>query len=183
VTRPSGRLAAPFPRPSGVIEAALDTIRLVTAKPPKTVDELRRVAQLPRPWDLPGCPPALRLHVWEWLDQVAEWINEEFTWRIDKGVPHCWPQHPHIVHELAVVACLRYNAIYAATPDVFEDWHRYTLPMFLDRIANRCGPGGCPPGKHADQPGTARTHVYRTANERQWRSTLYSADSQVDARQ
>jgi hypothetical protein len=38
--------------------------------------------------------------------------------------------------------------MYAVTPDPLEEWYRYALPTFLDRIAQRIGPTGCPPGKH-----------------------------------
>ena len=47
--------------------------------------------------------------------------------------PACWPEHPHLVHDLAVLADQRRRAGPAITSDALEDWHRYALPAFLDR--------------------------------------------------
>lgn len=98
----------------------------------------------------------LRKHVWTWLGEVTLWINAEYTWRVDRMIPLCWAQHPHIIHELATVSCLRYDAMHAVTADALEEWHRYTLPMFLTRAVERVGAHGCPPGRHQPQPGAAR---------------------------
>jgi type IV secretion system protein VirD4 len=40
---------------------------------------------------------------------------------------------------------------------------RETLPRFLERIAQRIGATGCPPGRHQPHPGTARNLHYREA--------------------
>jgi hypothetical protein len=94
--------------------------------------------------------------VWAWLDLVAAWINHEYLWVYDQFIPTCWPAHPHIAHELAVVASLRYDAGFARSADALEDWHRYTLPGFLDRTATRLGTSPCQPGKHNDWPAATR---------------------------
>lgn len=159
-------VAGPFPEPSPLAIGALDELRLAAGNPPQSVDELRRVAALPRPWDPPTCPPTLRKHMWRWLDEVVCWINEEHTWRVDSMVPLCWAEHPHIVHEVATVACLRRSAMHAVTPDALEEWHRYTLPMFLGRITERIGGNGCPPGKHQKQPGGTRIARHKERSER-----------------
>ena len=151
-------IAAAFPAPPPLIIGKLDDLRLAAERPPETREELRWLAELPRPWDPPTCPPALQEQMWRWLDEVVAWINEEHTWRVEWLIPMCWREHPHIVHEVATVACLRFNASYTVTPDALEDWHKHTLPMFLDRIAQRIGATGCPPGKHQPSPGAAR-HV------------------------
>jgi hypothetical protein len=39
-------------------------------------------------------------------------------------IPGCWPQHPHLVHEIAVLADQRRRAGTARTSDVLEEWHR-----------------------------------------------------------
>ncbi len=154
-------IARPFPMPSALIVGALDDLRLAAERPPESRVELRRLAELPRPWDPPTCPPALREYLWLWLDDVVGWINEEHTWRVDRLIPNCWMEHPHIAHEVATVACGRFVAMYAATPDALEEWHRYALPMFLERIAQRVGATGCPPGKHQPWPGSSRHEQYR----------------------
>lgn len=163
--RPTGVLAAPFPSPSSVVVANLDELRLAAALPPESEHELRRLSTLPRPWDPPTCLDELRCLIYVWLDEVVAWINEEHTWRTDHVIPMCWQEHPHIVHELATIACLRWEAAYAVTPTALEDWHRYALPTFLDRISQRIGTTGCPPGRHQAHPGDARNAIYREGDE------------------
>lgn len=154
-------MARAFPTPSSIIVGALDELRLAAESRPKSARELRRLAELPRPWDPPTCPPELRRLVYAWLDEVAAWINEEHTWRVERVIPICWVDHPHIVHELATVACLRWEAEYAVSAAVLEEWHRYALPMFLDRVGQRIGSTGCPPGRHQPNPGATRNGLYR----------------------
>lgn len=163
-------MANPFPHPSNVISSILDELRLASVLKPESRQELVEISMLPRPWDPASCPSDLRGLIYTWLDVVVAWINEDLTWRVDRVVPTCWTEHPHIVHELAVVACLRWEAGYAVTPAAPEDWHRHTLPLFLDRLVQRVGTTGCPPGKHQPHPGTARNAQYREwANDRRSR--------------
>jgi hypothetical protein len=59
-------------------------------------------------------------------------------------------------HDLAPIASARCFASYAATPAAMDEWHRYTLPMVLDRIRDRAGDvcqGGHRPGGHV-RPAT-----------------------------
>ena len=157
----SGLLAAPFPAPPGVVATLLDELRIAANATDETEHESRRVALLPRPWEPSGCPPEIRRNVYAWLDEVVAWINEQHTWRTDRVIPICWDQHPHIVHELAAVACLRWEAMFARTPALLEEWHRVTLPGFLRGVAERIGETGCPPGRHQPAPGGARNALYR----------------------
>ena len=161
MSQESHPIAAPFPAPPPLIIGLLDDLRLAAERPPETREEQRWLAALPRPWDPPTCPQALQEQLWRWLDEVASWVNEEHTWRVDRLVPICWREHPHIAHELATVACQRHNAAYAVTPNLLEDWHKYTLPLFLDRIAQRVGATGCPPGGHQTCPAAARHAEHR----------------------
>jgi hypothetical protein len=135
-------LAESFPQPSPLIVDALDQLRLAAVRPPDNESALRRLAMLPCPWDPAACPPELRELLYVWFDAVVAWINEEHTWRLDRVIPICWTQHPHIVHELATVACLRWEADYAVTAATLDEGYRYNLPMFLDRLAIRVGPTG-----------------------------------------
>lgn len=159
--RPGARspAVAPFPDPSELLQRTLEELRFAATVPPQTVEEMRRVSALPRPWDPAGCPEVLRDHVWAWLSEVVMWINAEHTWRVDRIIPDCWAEHPHIAHELVTVACLRHEAGLALTPHVLEDWHRFTLPVFLDRIVERIGSHACPPGRHQEHPGTTRLRL------------------------
>jgi hypothetical protein len=154
-------IAAPFPSPPPLIVGLFDELRLAAERPPETREELRWLAETPRPWDPPTCPPTLQRQLWQWLDEVVAWINEEHTWRVDRLIPICWMEHPHIAHEVASIACQRHNASYAVTPDALEDWHRYALPAFLDRIVQRVGTTGCPPDRHQPSPGAARYARHR----------------------
>ncbi len=170
MTTEARSITTAFPKPSALIVGALDDLRTAAERPPTTRDELRVLAELPRPWDPPTCPPALRRYLWRWLDDVVGWINTEHAWRVDRLIPLCWMEHPHIAHEIATVACQRFFAMYAVTPDALEEWHRYALPMFLDRIAQRIGATGCPPGRHQTSPTESRTVLYASADERAARS-------------
>ena len=176
--RPAGTIVAPFPRPSDVVETAMIELQLATALPLSSPAEMCAVANLPRPWDPAGCPATLRRDVWQWLDRVVAWVNEEHTWRPDRTIPICWPQHPHIANDLATVACLRHQAGHtAASPILLDDWHRSTLPMFLDRIAARIGDTGCPPGRHTDNPGAARASMYHSDEQKGRREHRYFTDT------
>lgn len=177
-----GLIAQPFPTPPEVVASVLDELRLVAGATNEDQQEARRVAQLERPWDPPACGPGLRRHIYVWLDQVVAWINEEHTWRTDKNVPICWDLHPHIVHELATIACLRWEATLARTPTAIEEWHRSTLPDFLSRTQDRIGETGCPPGRHQPSPGLARSAIYRDHVEVARRRARRTCDADVTAR-
>jgi hypothetical protein len=93
---------------------------------------------VPRPWDLGSCQtPQLRKEVWSWLEAVVTWLNHEYVWDVAGVIPPCWPQHPHLVHEIAVLADQRRRAGQALTSEALEDWHRYSLPAFTERMKTR----------------------------------------------
>ena len=117
---------------------------------------------LPRPWDPGTChDPQLRREVWQWLDRVVDWINTEYVWNVDGLIPECWYLHPHLVHELGVVADQRRRAGSAYTSDALEEWQRYCLPSFLDRTRKRIG-SQCD-YDHKEPPGRARILRYNAA--------------------
>lgn len=114
---------------------------------------------LPRPWSPSTCKdPAVRAALWNWCDEVAQWINHEYAWRPAKVIPPCWPQHPHIANELPALAISRLAAEESTGPELLEEWHRHTLPTFFDRMLDRLGESGCRTGKHVDWPAGSR-HV------------------------
>ena len=93
---------------------------------------------LPRPWEPASCrAPQLREQLWLWLDAVVAWLVTEYVWEATDTIPACWPQHPHLVHEIAVLADQRRRAGHAFTSDVWEEWHRYSLPAFTERMKSR----------------------------------------------
>lgn len=176
---PQSRMVAEFPTPSPVLVASLDELRLAAAVPPTSGTEHGRIAMLPRPWEPASCPHEMRRLIYIWLENVVAWINEEHTWRVDHLIPICWVKHPHIVHELAPIACLRWEASYAVTPGALEEWQRYHLPIFLDRIGQLIGPTGCPPGRHQPQPGHARNDLYRAADQIRTRRRQLAQDFEL----
>ncbi len=95
-----------FPEAGRLVEAAYRALHQAENGTP----DQRRAATLlgtpERPWDPPSCSPAVREQVWQWLDAVAGWVNHEYAWGVERLVPACWPAHPHIAHELAVLADL-----------------------------------------------------------------------------
>jgi hypothetical protein len=153
-------LLLPFPAPPAVVGEALTDLAIVRGGDEDEIAQLGDLAKLPRPWDPATCPDEIRQDLWEWLDSVAEWLNHEYGWRTASLIPPCWPQHPRLIRELAVLACLRASAADAITADPLEDWHRYALPGFIDRMNAALGEGGCRNGKHNDWPAAGRFDAY-----------------------
>ena len=135
------------------------------------------LSNLPRPWDPATCPDDLREAIWEWCDLVAAWLNHEYVWRPTQMVPPCWPHHPHIARELAVLAILRWNAEQATTPEPMEEWHRYSLPMFCDRMATRLGESACRTAKHVDWPADGRYAAFVDDEQREQRQRVIYTDT------
>jgi hypothetical protein len=72
-------------------------------------------------------------------------------------IPPCWPHHPHLVHEITVLADQRRRAGIDTSSNSLEEWHRHTVPAFLDRLRQRAK-------SHCDerhQPWPARTRQAR----------------------
>lgn len=136
---PPGRgprpMTRPFPAPGPTLQYAYEELGLAAAGRTPTSP---RPDGLARPWDPPTCTdPTLRGELWEWLEAVADWINTEYTWDAAAMIPPCWPDHPHLVHELAVLADQRHHAGLAHTSTPLEEWHRYSLPGFTARMTDR----------------------------------------------
>ena len=104
-------LAQPFPRPGRLVEYAYRELSIAANGTPEQIEALGDTRGLPRPWDPPSCThPNLRLELWVWLDDVVTWLNHEHIWDTDAFIPSCWPEHPHLVHDLAVLADQRRRA-------------------------------------------------------------------------
>jgi hypothetical protein len=136
----SGPLVAGFPQPGTRVRKAYQALWEAENGSEEQKKKLGHPANLPHPWDPGTClEKKLRWELWVWLDEVAEWINSEYVWEAAGGacIPDCWPLHPHIVHELAVVADQRRRAGLAPKSDLLENWHKYVLPGFFDRMRQR----------------------------------------------
>jgi hypothetical protein len=174
-----GSMVRPFPEPGATVRVALAQLQLATIDPPADEAALCELAQLPRPWDPGSCAGQMRAEVWAWLDAAAMWVNEQHLWNVTRpGIPECWPAHPHLVHDLAVLACSRHFTKFAITPSALEDWHRFALPGFLERLRDRMG-DSCQPGRHQPRPRHERDETHSSAPVRRDRERRYRADLDV----
>ncbi|GAW54789.1 hypothetical protein [Nocardioides sp. PD653] len=171
-----GLMVRPFPEPGPTVRTTMEQLQHYTVEPPADEEALHELAQMPRPWDPATCTGLLRSEVWAWLDLVAMWVNEEHLWNVTRpGIPECWPAHPHLVHDLAILACCRYYTSFAVTPAALEDWHRYVLPAFLERLRDRLG-DACQPGKHQPRPRLERDTAHAATPVRRGRRQRYRDD-------
>lgn len=159
-------LVRAFPTPGPLLGTAYRDLYLAAEGSDNQKATIGDPSLLPKPWDPPTCrSPHLRAELWEWLDQVVLWLNHEYVWDPDGMIPPCWPQHPHLVHELAVLADQRRRVGLTLDSNGLEEWHRYSLSGFLDRMRARLK-------AHCDQdhqPWPARGRYARHADDRQTR--------------
>ena len=136
-------LTARFPLPDTPnLQKAYRDLYLSEHGDEATIKLLGDPALLPRPWDPPTCStPELRRELWTWLDAVVTWFNHEYVWESSAMIAPCWPQHPHLVHEIAVLADQRRRAAIDKTSGSMEEWHRYCVPAFLERMKSRMKTG------------------------------------------
>jgi hypothetical protein len=134
----STMLVQPFPQPGRLVQLAYRELDLATSRQQDRLLPRQNLANLPRPWDPATCQtPQLRTEVWSWLEAVVTWLNHEYVWDVADVIPPCWPQHPHLVHEIAVLADQRRRAGHALSRDPLEEWQRYSLPSFTERTSIR----------------------------------------------
>ncbi|MGC3994745.1 MAG: hypothetical protein QM779_11635 [Propionicimonas sp.] len=102
-------------------------------------DRLGPAEDLPRPWDIASCTDAaLRTDVWEWYGAFVAWFNHEYVWDPAAGmIPPCWRRHPHLIHEIGVLADQRRTIATATNSNSLEEWHRLIVPDFLQRMQDR----------------------------------------------
>ncbi|MGJ7442916.1 hypothetical protein [Aquipuribacter sp. MA13-13] len=173
-------MVLPFPQPGPLVRHAYRELHLAGHGTRQHVAALGDVTQLARPWDPATCThPLLRRQVWAWLEEVVSWLNHEYVWDADAGILPCWPQHPHLVHEIAVLTDQRYRAAQAFTSDALEDWHRYSLPAFHDRARTRTH-GHCHDG-HEPWPATARHTRHTAPATRTHRERTYDHDAPAES--
>ena len=174
-----GRLMARcFPTVGPLMRLAYRELHIAATGTKEQITKLGDIAALPKPWDPGSCARAeLRAEVWAWLDDVAAWINTEYMWDVGQLIPSCWPSHPHIVHDLATVADQRRRAGAGLNSDALEEWHRYCLPAFIDRIRGRlrdhCN------GDHQAWPARGRHARHVSDTEQRARHATMSRDMQA----
>jgi hypothetical protein len=169
-------LIEPFPVPGRLVQLAYRELELVSNGAQDQLLAVRGLRDLPRPWDPATCEtPQLRKEVWSWLEAVVPWLNHEYVWEVADFIPSCWPQHPHLVHEIAVLIDQRWRARLSLTSDALEEWHRYSLPYFTERMKTRLR-NHCQED-HQSWPARGR-HTRHTAEAaRQRRLSIYAADA------
>ena len=157
--RGPGPMVNDFPHPGRLLEQAYRELDLAINGTEEQRKALGIVKLLPRPWDPDSLTRApLRRELWEWLEAFTRWLNTEYLWDVVGVVPHCWPQHPHLVRELAVLADQRRRAALSLGSDALEEWHRYALPAFVDRMRQRVR-NHCEDG-HSQWPAKGRHSRY-----------------------
>ncbi|CAI9418096.1 hypothetical protein [Nocardioides sp. T2.26MG-1] len=168
----------PFPMPGDHVRLAYRELHIAINGTEEEKKALGNHALLPRPWEPASClDPDLRHDLWEWLEDVVIWLNREYTWDVSGLIPSCWPLHPHLVHEIAVLADQRRRAGLAMTSDALEEWHRYCLPAFTDRMRNRLR-AHCD-DEHKTWPAKPRHNEHLAEASRQRRENAFAHD--VDA--
>lgn len=169
-------LVWPFPKPTSRVSLAYRELAVAANGTPAQIAELGDLNALPRPWLPATCTdPVLRTDLWKWLDRVAAWINHEYVFDPSGIIPACWPRHPHLIHELAVLADQRYRVHQALNSDPIEEWHRYTLPAFLERMRARMQ-SHCE-RQHSQWPARSRYVNHVSDAEVRKRTEAYAGDT------
>lgn len=168
-------LIAPFPVPGQLVQFAYRELNLAMNGSDEQKKQIGNPSLLPHPWEPATCLDAeLRRQVWRWLEEVVVWLNREYSWDVAGMIPTCWPAHSHLVHEVAVVADQRRRAGLAMTSDALEEWHRYCLPAFTERMRNRLK-AHCD-DEHVAWPGRSRHSQHTSDGDSEDRDGLYIAD-------
>ena len=172
----SSVLIEPFPVSGRLVQLAYRELDLVSNGAQDQLLALKALRNLPRPWDPASCEtPQLRIEVWSWLEAVVTWLNQEYVWDAADVIPPCCPQHRHLVHEIAVLADQRCRAGLGLTSDALEEWHRYSLPSFTERmkmrLRNHCQED------HQSWPAQGRHTRHTSETSRHRRTNIYAADT------
>jgi hypothetical protein len=154
-------LVIPFPTAPAQIREALHSLAVMKGGDASAIAALGDIKDTPRPWEPASCNDELRRVLWTWCDEVVAWVNHEYAWRTSSLIPSCWAAHPHIARELPALACQRLSADDSLSLDATEEWHRHTLPQFLERLSGRIGESACRNDKHVDWPAAGRFEAFR----------------------
>lgn len=177
-------LVRPFPIPGPSVRIAYRELGFARAGSENQQDGVGDPRDLPRPWEPATCTePTLRRQLWGWLDEVVLWLNHEYAWDAGTGVVACWPAHPGLVHEVALLADRRFRAGWALTSDPLNEWHHISLPGF--RLRTGVGSATSCDTNHGPWPARAEfvdyTEPLRDSFREGWLSRdLDSVDRQED---
>ena len=174
------RVLGSFPAPPRLVATAYSKLQVLQTGSDEEIRSLGPLELLERPWDPERCGPATRRQLWDWVDDVAAWVNHEYGWGVERLIPPCWPAHPHIANELPVLTDQRYTAGQAFHSGALEEWHRYTLPLFLERMTARLG-NRCVT-RHEEWPAAPRYRAFTLPQAISDRSALFAADTATASR-
>lgn len=170
-------MVRPFPKPGPRLRLAYSELDQAENGTPEQKKALGPVADLQRPWLPATCTdPKLRNELWQWLDSAVVWLNHEMVFDTVDVIPACWPKHPHLIHELAVLVDGRYRASQALVSNPMEEWHRYALPAFLERMRHRIE-GHCTDAHPATWPAAGRFNRHLNETSTSLRGDSYAADA------
>ena len=171
-------MVAAFPGPGRLVTHAYRELQIAATGTKEQLKALGDINALPRPWEPGTCTNSdLRLELWQWLEAVVTWLNSQYVWDVAAMIPSCWPQHPHLVHEIAVLADQRRRAGTALSSDALEEWHRYALPAFTERMRQRVK-AHCEEG-HQAWPAKGRYTRHTTTAAVENRYQVYRDDTTV----
>lgn len=171
-----GLLVQSFPEPGPALRTAYRELALASQGTDEQKKALGDPTGLPRPWIPATCrTKVLREQLWDWLDRFVTWLNHGYVWDPAGVVPPCWPIHPHLVHEIAVLADQRRRANKALNSDALEEWHRYSLPPFIERVRNRVQ-DHCTDG-HQPWPARSRYAAHKGDHHSKGRNLIFTIDS------
>ena len=172
---PTELIVLPVPMPPARVELAYHELDTAIHGTDEQKKALGPVVHLPKPWDPETCQDSeLRHEVWAWLESFVIWLNHEYTWDVADLIPSCWPLHPHLVHEVAVLADQRRRTMSSPTSGPLEEWHHYLLPSFVDRMRARLK-DQCADG-HKGWPARGRYTRHAGTENVQARERVYAAD-------
>lgn len=155
----NGFLVLPFPTPGPLLRKLHRHWWVIANGTDQEREKAPRHANAGRPWDPATLGTASeRLELWRWLEQFVGWFNHEYGWDTGQTIPECWPEHPHLVHEIAVLADARRRAGMSADSGPLEEWHRVCVPWFLQRMRDSVK-SYCEE-RHQAWPARARYHRY-----------------------
>ncbi|MCM0621928.1 hypothetical protein [Nocardioides bruguierae] len=123
----------PFPPPPAAVREAIEQLHLASIHPSSDEFTLRRLAELPRPWDPGSCPRDLLAELWPWIADVVDWLNSQWM-PDDARVPMCWPDHADLCQWLAALAAARYTASFGVAADTVHIWAASWFPELHRRI-------------------------------------------------
>ena len=168
------RLVQPFPAPGQLVALAYRELDRAAAGSPEQIRALGDARLLPRPWEPASCrTPQLRQQL------GCGWTRRRLAARRVRlgGRRH----HSRVLaaastpgHEIAVLADQRRRAGHAFTSDALEEWHRYSLPAFTERMKTRLR-NHCEDG-HQPWPAKGRHTRYTAEINRRTREEHYAAD-------